>query len=1178
MTGQRLNPFEHALKRPDTYIGSIKTVEKECYVLEIPTTDGLKPSISTRKAKWNSGMFNIIREIGSNCIDNKWRSQGDPIFEMKGIKVAYQSDTKELSFWNDGKCIPVEKKSYDYKDHRSGKVIKEEFYPAEIFFGEMLAGTNFDDNEERKTSGRNGMGSKCSNIFSKRFTIEHVDSSNKKKFIQTYTDNAKNRTNPKVTSSSVKGYTKILFEIDFERFGYDISKDVYYKDFIGLLGMYILEVAAMTALPVSFTIDGKTTKFHFKTFDKYVRMFYPEVSSHKVEMLKLYNGDECVIVESHTDARLEIPDMLENVRHMSFVNGLRTKDGGVHVDAWRDAICQLFVRQFNAKKRKVPLKTSAKEIYPYLTMFIRTEVSNPSFDTQTKNCLNGPVYKILPECKTQKDKNNIEKIKSDLDKVVKKMMKWNFIKLLEEKLISKTDRVKVKKTVKKRVDMGDKAQDANKAGKYPSNTKCTLYITEGLSAKAMVVRGISTLKNGQDYNGAFAVQGKFINVLNASSTAVSNNEESNLLKEMLNLRLNCDYSKDENWNSLRYHKVCITTDMDDDGIHIRGLLINFFYTLWPSLLDRNFVISLSTAVAKVSFPNKKQPKLFYSNPEYKEWYEQTGNKMKIAEVKYLKGLGSIHPSDVPGYFSEPKVVSYYQEGDEAEYMDLGFNDKYSDLRKEWLIQDADSTEEEPEFVYNDRLGISTFVDTQLIIYHKMTLRRALPNFMDGFKESQRKAFYAIRLKNYKNTKDLEKVSGAVKEITGYHHGAASLLNCIKNMAIRYPGSNNIPLLQDDGEFGTRACNGRDSAAARYISTALESISKYIFKDVDDNILENIIEDNEKAEYKFFVPVICMLLINGADGIASGFSTSIPNYNPLDILTWTRAWIDGNHKSMPRLTPWYRGIKGEIKLVYDKNGHPEKWKTKGILEEDKNGWWDIKDLPVGKWTNSFKDELVYLETGESASKKKDKNWTRSISDFNNYSTANFVHFKIKPVDGWRPSINTTLKSLQTTKSLGNMRAIDENNFPTLYKSAEDIIEEWCKHRLYYYNKRREYIINSLKFDILKASNKYNYVKSVIDKKLNMYQEDDKLEESMVNLGLTKMGGSYRNKENVSFEYLLGMQMRSMSKKKLEELKCELDTHEAKLKAMESKSDKDLWKEDLNEFETAYKKYINSRELQ
>lgn len=1216
MSGKRLNPFQHALQRPDTYIGSIKTVNLETYIL-----DG-EGNVQIKKVKWNAGLFNIIREIGSNCIDNKWRSIADG-YDMKSIRVEWDSSTQTLSFWNDGKHIPVEKQTYSYEDYRKGNVIKEVMYPAEVFFGEMLAGTNFEDDEERKTSGRNGMGSKCTNVFSTRFEVEHTDPDAGKKFLQVYTDNAKERSDPKVTSFKAKnGWTKITFSPDFDRFGYDIAQ--HNDDFVGLLGMYILEIAAMTALPVHLIIDGESKKYHLKTFDKYARMFYPDTKTHKMDSIKLPNGDECVVVESHIDIRMDIPDMLEDTRHLAFVNGLKTKDGGVHVDAWRDAIFPSFVRTYNSRNVRGAqlVKTSAKEVYPYLTMFIRTEMDKPSFDTQTKDRLNGPEYNIFPEGKTKAIREARDEIKSKIDNAVKKMMKWNFVSLLEEKLTAKSDRGKPKKSGR-RVNLGSKAQEANLAGKKPE--KCTLYITEGLSAKTMAISGISSLTKGQDFNGAFAVQGKFINVANASSNEIASNEESNMLKEMLNLRLGVDYSKDENWKTLRYHKVMLMTDADDDGIHIRGLLINYFYTLWPQLYERNFVGSFSTAVAKVSLQGKKESMLFYSNPEYKQWYEETGHKLKISEVKYLKGLGSIHPDDVSGYFSNPKAVRYFAEGDEDQYMDLGFNDEKSDWRKEWLLrdmkpavntdEDSEDDFEEPEFVYDGDLGISTFVDNQLVIYHRMALRRALPNYMDGFKESQRKAFYAIRYRNYKKTMDLEKVMGAVKEITGYHHGGASLLGTIRNMAVSYPGSNNIALLQSDGGFGSRLEGGKDAAAARYIATALEDIAKLIFPSDDDVLLENVFEDNEKAEYKFFVPVICMLLVNGSDGIASGFSTNIPNYNPEDIVRWTRAWLDGTHRDEPKLVPWYRGITGPITLEKSTKSSKkfDRWRSKGVLFEcepgcgtnvggvkckGEKGWWHITDLPVGKWTQSMKEHLEYLM---SCSPPKGKNWkkleNKCITDFREYNTNDLVHFMIKPTksrDGndWEPDMDDTLKCMQATKTLKNMVAIDENNYPTRFSKPEDILKVWCPRRLTYYDRRRDYLLKLAHHNLDRALNRYKYVKAVgVDKTLDMHQDDDALEKAMLKMGLQKMSSSVvperdsttggddnsSSSSSVSFDYLLSMQMRSMTVKKLAELKKEADIMRQKIKDLEGTTGADLWRADLDSFEIGYKKYLQSRQF-
>ena len=1419
MTGKRLNPFQHALRRPDLYIGSIRTIDLETYLLD----DGL---VKIKTVKWNPGLFNIIREIGSNCIDNRWRSL-ETDNKMKTIKVEFDTRSQTISFWNDGQHIPVEKRVYEYEDLRKGKIISEKLYPAEVFFGEMLAGTNFEDDEVRKTSGRNGLGSKClapdtelllsdgsiivaasisigtellgddgksrtvveifkgvdkmyeikqrygrsyvvndkhtltlhfpshkkilpmkkknswgeevegwivrwwdkrysslcskfketniftidgvytklerfcetiegdgiididlqdylkldpdiralfegirlkgprmtdtrqsikrkvsryastgslkvtslgegkyigfrvdgpngrfiladgtvthncTNVFSTFFEVQCADPITGKKLTQSYNNNARERSEPRITSYRNKtGFTKVTFRPDLERFDYKIETN---GDFIGLLGLYVLEIAAMTALPVTFGViydqadeeivtedsskhSGKIEqRFHLKSFEKYALFFYPKSKTALITVTS--TGDECVIVESHITPQSEIPDGLEQPRHLSFVNGIKTKDGGVHVDAWSAVLFSAFVRAFNARKSKngLVLKTTAKEVYPYLTLFIRTEVDKPSFDSQTKDRLNGPDYLF----------GNRGELKEQIDLIVKKMMKWDFVNLLEEKLTAKTDRGKTKKA-KKRISMGDKAQDANRAGREPE--KCTLYIAEGLSAKAMVVRGISTLPAGQDFNGVFAVQGKFISVVNASPSEISSNNEANALKEMINLRLGVDYSKDENFATLRYHKVRLTTDMDDDGIHIRGLLISFFYTLWPELFDRGFVDSLSTAVTKVSFADKKSTQLFYSNPEYRRWYDQSGAKLKIAESKYLKGLGSINPKDVPGYFSDPKIVSYFAEGDEKEYMELGFDDNKADERKDWLLRDmqpadeavAENEADETEFVYDGELGLSTFVDQQLIIYHRMALRRALPNYIDGFKESQRKAFYAIRLRKYKKTKDLEKVMGAVKEATGYHHGGASLVGTIRGMAVRYPGSNNIALLQDDGEFGTRLVGGKDAASSRYIATALEEIATLIFPTIDDSLVENIIEDDEPAEYKFFLPVICMLLVNGAEGIASGFSTSIPNHDPKEIVRWIRAWLKGEDLSrLPKLVPWYRGITGPITLEKSikKSEVFDRFRTKGILIECKkgctvkigkdkckgeNGWWHITDLPVGKWTAPFKEYLEYLESGSSTTKRWKKLENRCITDFRDYSTVNLVHFMIKPVvgrtsavDDWIPDIDETLKCLQTTKSLNNMVAIDENNYPTRYLSAESILEKWCPKRLEYYGKRYDHILTSFQQELKILSNRYRYVKAVVDGDLSMHQDDDALEKEMTKIGLEKMKiGEKTESTQVSFEYLLSMQMRSMTVRKLEELAKEKNLITLKITAHQTKTPSDLWMEDLDHFDAGYQRYLKA----
>lgn len=1204
--GEILNPFEHAYKRPDAYIGKIKSVSEKIWLYDETTNLALPES-----AVYNTGLFNIIREIVSNAIDNVWRSATEsPETLVKKISISINTKTGEISIWNDGYCIPVRLEEYDYTDPRTKIKNKQLLYPPEVFFGDMFTSTNFDDTKIRKTSGRNGMGAKATIVFSTFFKVECANPDDKKVFIQTYSNNGTERTKPEIFPYKQKyGYTKISFIPDYKFFGYPNENEFGVdENLIRLLKLYACEVSMITSLSIRFYINDDNEKiFKIPSLEKYVRLFYPNIDTNKlIAITSPLTKDECVIVE------VESPeyDEQENIKHTAFINGIKTKLGGIHVEAWKDALLSSFVRAFNQRKtdKQIP-KVSAKQVYPYLHLFLRCEADRPCFSSQPKDELteifdekgNSIPYSLF-DSKKKKEKEDWNLM---LDGAIKKMLKWNFISSLEEKLLNKADKsLSRQETTSKRVS--DKRYDhANEAGPGKKNAeKCTLYITEGLSAKSLVVRGISSIEDGKDFNGAFAIRGKFINVQNATTREINANEEIVLLKNILNLKRGVDYSLDENFKTLSYGKVCIMTDADDDGIHIRGLLLNFFYKEYPTLIQRNYISSFSTAVTAVTFKQPSlQRKLFFSNPEFKKWMEDYASKEKIKDVKYYKGLGSIGPQDAPDYFESPKIVEYFFEGTEDEFMDLGFNSKSSDKRKTWIVQHMkpsfqkrdddiiieDETEDEKVvaniteqkgYVYQGPLSISTFVDKQLIIFHQMALRRALPGLWDGFKECQRKIFYAIRLKNYKKTLDLEKVMGAVKEITYYHHGASALLETITKMAQGFVGRNNIPLLVNDGEFGTRsgaAGVGADHAAPRYIATMEEEIAGAIFSKLDDDLLTNVVEDNETAEYETYMPVVPMLLINGAEGIGCGWSTTIPNYNPEDLVRWIRKWMNGNEKTESPLKPWYRGFTGEIGLIKNKSGEIDGWYSRGILEKDteNKAWWHIRELPIGVWTKPFEEWLIYLMNGTIPEGKKwKKNDVKYIKQIKDYCGANFVHFMIEPTKDFIPDIDipSNMGMMKTKESLRNMMALDENNYPHKFNSPEEYLYIFCERRLEFYQKRKDYLLKVWNIDLKKASNRYRFVKAVgVDKKLDLHVPDDELEKVLEGWKFDRV---LSGKEE-SYDYLLSMQMRSMTQARLQELQKEVEKIKIQIDTLSKKSSKDLWNDDLDIFEKAYQKFLTTR---
>jgi DNA topoisomerase-2 len=1165
-------------------------------------------SFSLQSIRFNPGLFNIIRELGSNIIDNKWRSEStDPPSQMKTVQIILDPETGRITFMNDGYCIPVEKQTYVHTDHRTQKNISEVMYPAELFFGEMLAGTNFEDDDvPRKTSGKNGIGAKAANVFSVEFEVDHADG--KKRFYQKYVENGK-RTDYQITSLKKKGYTKISFIPDYHRFGYEGLDD----DLIGVIKYYAYEISAMLkGIPVEFKVLGEEEETHkivVKDMIKWAKMHYP--SAKNFIHLKNKNGDEMVMIERDDPPE---SDEIDNIAHRSYVNGILMKDGGTHVDVWRDAIFTKLIKTFNGRKVKEPLpKASAKNIYPYFLMILRCEIDRPEFFSQTKD-----KFRSFQLPKGYDPDKWLEYTKAQLapespnQEQLNKMMKWDFISLLEEKLLAKADKALSKKENSRRLAMGDKLKDAGWAG-TKQRDKAILCITEGLSAKTLAVRGMAVMDDGHDRFGAYAIRGKFLNVTNATKAKINQNEEVQSLKKVLGLKTGVDYMKDENYKDLRYGGgVLLMTDADDDGIHIRGLLLNFFWKMFPSLMQRNYVgtsvipnsftsnmRSLSTPVVKVNVKTTKgvTEKVFYTNQDFRNWYANTENAKSIVStkkhpgIKYFKGLGSADAKEAADFFSKQITMAYYIDGEEDNYMTLGFSDKSSHQRKEWITKDmvpANSDEIDVDDVpttvvqYQGNISVGHFVDKQLVIYHRMVLRRALPSLWDGFTESMRKIIYGLFLRNFQGPKNIEILGAAVKEVAHYEHAIASLYKTMQNMAKGFVGSNNIPLLTNDSEMGSRIGGlsaNSDECAPRYSLTQLEEVTRSIFPQVDNELCKHRYESNDKVEYVHYIPAIPMVLVNGTKSIGTGFSSTIPSYNPTDIVNWIKLWLTDPDKldELEYLTPWYRNFKGKITLIYDDNNIPIKWESRGILEKGpEKDWWHIRELPIDLWGNKMAEELEYLQSGQpvKGSKKKPTKNTYLL-DFKDLCSANTIHYMIKPRKEYIPDIDTkgNLTMLKSTHSLTNMVLIDENDYPKRYNTAEEILEEFCERRIVFYDKRKTYLLDSLHKKYKVESNRYKFVKAVVDGRLKLNQEDTQLESDMMSLKLAKM--STGETREPSYDYLLSMQMRSMTKKKLEELQKLIDNINKDITILQGKKAKDLWMEDLDNFEKEYARFLKTR---
>jgi DNA topoisomerase II len=248
----------------------------------------------------------------------------------------------------------------------------------------------------------------------------------------------------------------------------------------------------------------------------------------------------------------------------------------------------------------------------------------------------------------------------------------------------------------------------------------------------------------------------------------------------------------------------------------------------------------------------------------------------------VQGLGTSTSAEGREYFQnlELHVKNFVFGESTVNALDLAFSSDRTEDRKVWLKNYSRSSARIPptqkDILYED------FINKDLINYSYTDLKRSIPSLIDGLKISQRKILYTCLKENIRKEIKVGQLSGLTTDVAAYHHGEAALHQSIIKMAQDFVGSNNVPLLEPCGQFGTRHHGGSDSASARYIFTRLSPITDLIFPESDMHILRYETEDGKQVEPSFFLPILPMILVNGTRGIGTGWSTNVLNYNPLDI--------------------------------------------------------------------------------------------------------------------------------------------------------------------------------------------------------------------------------------------------------------------------------------------------------
>jgi len=559
---------------------------------------------------------------------------------MDTIKIEIDKENGMISVFNNGKGIPVE-------IHK-----KEGCYVPELIFGHLLTSSNYDDTQKKVTGGRNGYGAKLCNIFSKEFIVETADKKNELTYKQVFTNNMSKTGKPKIAALKKKDeYTKISFKPDFERFNMEAID----ADLEALLKKRAYDLAGCVK-GVKVFLNGERIKI--KSFRDYIDMYIP-VPAEGEEKVK-------VIYDSPND-RWEIACIPSEGQftHVSFVNSISTSKGGVHVDYVASQIVKELVTTVKKKSKSATIKPH--HIKSHMWVFVNCLIENPAFNSQTKETMTLKQSAFGSKCELS------EKFIKD---IVKSPIIDGIVSLAafkDSQALKKTDGT----TRSKIIDI-PKLEDAHKAG--PRGKQCTLILTEGDSAKTLVMAGFSVI--GRDLFGVFPLRGKLLNVRDTPTAAVIANKEIGYIKRILGLKQGKIYtSVDE----LRYGHLMIMTDQDHDGSHIKGLVINFLDHHYPSLLKvPGFLVEFITPIVKAT--KGQQKKSFFTIPEYEAWKESQDGA-RGWKIKYYKGLGTSTKEDAKDYFSQMDLhkKQFAPSNDEARALvDMAFSKKKADERKEWL--------------------------------------------------------------------------------------------------------------------------------------------------------------------------------------------------------------------------------------------------------------------------------------------------------------------------------------------------------------------------------------------------------------------------------------------------------------------------------------------------------------
>ncbi|MFS8158749.1 MAG: DNA gyrase subunit A, partial [Candidatus Roizmanbacteria bacterium] len=1078
---QKLADREHVLLRPDTFVGSTDEEVKNMSIVDFGEDDNA--TIVEKEIIYIQGLERCVLELISNAADNARKSR---VFGIDAGKIKIHVENDHLSVYNEGRPISCQW-------HRQHK----QWIP-EMIFTNCKAGSNFNDDEERKWAGRNGLGAKLAGILSNRFEIDIHNTTEGKIYRQSHESNMGKINKAEITDMTKRdmnnpSHTMITWYPDFKFFycrtGAEADHKVRYEDtfdnegqliktkvaaaprnidpchckecwdamqgqqehgifkqdFIALVARIALDFAFNCKVVIEFTSSLRGFE-HVAIFDvqKAIAFAY-----FYMPALQQVEAKPIVYESPDGDIRMVAFDTPYNGKAISFANGMPTREGGVHVNAWLNAIGEKLKKEIYGKKK---IKITAANLKKHITIFLSVYVDKPAFTTQTKEKLTRPTPSTYISAKQYVEISSWEASKA----------------LLESAQQKEKNRLKAGESRSERYVPIDGTDDAHNAGPKTGH-QCTAYIVEGGSAKTFWVKGLKHMQGGRQYNGCFALRGKFLNITKADVEKQEKNKVLNNLKMFTGLRTGVDYSRPVNRNKLRYGKVKILVDADVDGIHIKTLLYNFFAS-FDNLLESGYVEVHLTPVISVT---KGRNKVYlYDMGEFERWKKKTPDHAKW-EVAYFKGLGTATDEINTMAFENPvDQIITIEEGDAA-ILNMVFGESTSDDRKDLytLLINSDPAS---RMSSQNVTSLKNMIFDELMLFAVIANRRGIPAMTDGFKDAIRRIVYTAITQPSKKLEKLTDFSSTVSKLTKYHHGQEALQGTVIGLGADFPGANNIPLFEKQGEFGSRIGSekkgpGGDAAAARYLHIRPSEVLRLIIRPEDDDLLQKEYEDGKEICVINFEPILPPWAYNSGSGMGWGWSTTLWQYNPKQLIEWVSVFIqhvkDGKPSRVfkpPKLIPWWRGYEGQVFRQRD-----NRLVNRGYFHQDGDTVY-ITELPLmtagDKYAKAIKDKLI-AEKELFTSFDKDGLYPNKPQYILYGAT--------------KPCYRHNELKLEYKMSETNMVLLDEDNLPKCYfYGVVEMMAVWCRRRYLKYVERKKSHTEKLEEQLRIATLRLDFVEDVI----------------------------------------------------------------------------------------------------